>query len=355
MQADYLKANPIKLIKQYRKLSIDLNVHKEQVWDRMLEIDEWQAVQKALVGMPEKTTRQKDVKMRTQFLVALLYLLGLRIHEVTTHTWANFKQKEGKWWFFAKGKGGKLGHIPVNEQLWFYIKAYRVYCGKSPEPESNDTSGLILSTRTGRSLGVGQLYNLVKAIGRQAANFFPEDLKKQKKLHALSPHWLRHLAASHQDKLGFPPTMIQENLRHQSPQTTQIYLHSEDRRRSEQMEKMQMQHGPSVFSQTPTYKGYEFHITLKRGPVNKSMGLSRFLEAVEVQIFQGLDWIREVKTDSKEVVSEISHLAIGNMPVEISYQVRSPEVVDASEIWRDAIKRQAEIWLFDCHIKLAGI
>ena len=53
------------LIKRYRKLSIDINAHKYQVWDRMLEMDEWQAVQRALIELPEETQSQQDIKART--------------------------------------------------------------------------------------------------------------------------------------------------------------------------------------------------------------------------------------------------------------------------------------------------
>lgn len=67
-------------------------------------------------------------------------------------------------------------------------------------------------------------------MGALASDSF-EDKASQEKLRKFSPHWLRHLAASHQSKAGITMNIIQENLRHGSSQTTQIYVHSlEDER-----------------------------------------------------------------------------------------------------------------------------
>ena len=354
VQAEYIRANPIKLIKQYCKLSIDYNEYKYKVWERMLEIDEWEAVQKALIEMPEQTTKQRDQKSRTQFLFALLYLLGLRISEVATHNWASFRKKDGKWWFFAKGKGDQLGHIPVNEQLLEFIRTYRNYIKKSELPETHETEGLILSTKTKKSLQTTQLYNLVKAIGREAANIFPKDSEKYKKLCALSPHWLRHLAASHQDKLGIPPAMIQSNLRHKSRQTTQIYVHAEDNQRYQEMQKMQLQHGPSVLSQEETYIGYEFTIKLTKGPISKTLGISRIIQAIEEKIFKGLEHIR-VGEGTEALLRKIEQLGAGCTTIELVYQVKAKDIVESPDIWEEALKRQAAVWLFDCNIKKVGI
>lgn len=226
VKSDYLRGNVINLTRVAKQKSLDIDDRRYQVWARMLEDDEWQAMLKVINEMPDATRNEFDVKIRTQFLFALLYLLGLRINEVITSPWSAFRQKDGRWWFFVKGKGDKLGHVPVNDELLEYVKAYRAHIGKeSPLPNIYEQDNLIVAKDTGKPYQMRTLYNLVKYVGIVAAESF-EDEAKQEKLRKFSPHWLRHLAASHQSKAGVTMNMIRENLRHGSSQTTQIYVHS---------------------------------------------------------------------------------------------------------------------------------
>ena len=48
----------------------------------------------------------------------------------------------------------------------------------------------------------------------------------------------RHLSAGYQDRVGISMTMIQENLRHSSINTTKIYVHADDVAKSDAMEKI---------------------------------------------------------------------------------------------------------------------
>jgi len=64
--------------------------------------------------MSEETAKEKFEKYRLRFMVVMLYLLGLRIHKLESHIWNAFRQIQGKWWFLVKGKGDKLGKVPVN-------------------------------------------------------------------------------------------------------------------------------------------------------------------------------------------------------------------------------------------------
>jgi len=351
VQAEYLRANPIKLIKQYVTLSVNSSDRQYQVWERILEADEWEAVQVALVSMPEQSSFEKENKLRTQFLFALLYFLGLCIHEVGNHSWNSFRQKDGKWWFFVKGKGDRLGHVPVNDQLLGFVKTYRSFLGKTPLPEPNDTRALLISSKTGNPLKTTQLYSLVKAIGEQAAENFEGNPEKQAKLQALSPHWLRHLAASHQDRLGMPVSMIKENLRHQSTQTTQLYVHAEDEARFSEIQKMQMKVVPQAEVKVPIAIAVKFLIKISKGPVDKVKGLQRLLLGIEEQIFGNSDWLNVGK--SKQELLEIAkNISVLKSNIEIAYQVNSKEVVDAPQAWASALKRHCESWLFECEVEI---
>ena len=349
VQAEYLKSNPVKLIKRYSRLSIDFEAQKYNVMERTLDHDEWLAIQKALTEMPEQSKYQRDNKIRTQFLFALLYILGLRIHEVPNHTWTSFKKREGRWWFFAKGKGGRKGHIPVNDQLLSYIKSYRLHLEKSADIEAGDDDYLI-AKKNKDPVGKTRLYELVKEIGCMAAKYFPEDLERQQRLKKFSPHWLRHLSASHQDKLGMPMSTIKENLRHQSIQTTQIYIHSEDEQRFHEMQKLQLDNDMAVFEEKSTVIGYEFTVVLKKGPLDKVMGLSRLLDSIETKIFKDCEF--QLKSgDSLSLLKEVKEQGIYCSQIVFTYRVIASEVATNPEIIERAIQRQAKVWMFDCEIK----
>jgi site-specific recombinase XerD len=294
VDAKYLNSNPIKLIKKYRKRSIDLEEQKYKVWARMLESDEWNAVQEILQNLPESSTLEQRYKIRTQLLFALLYLLGLRIHEVANATWGSFRKLNGNWWFFVKGKGGKLGHVPVNDQLLSIIKIYRLSLNKIPLPEEDDPEAVLVSDKTKQPLSVRQLFSNVKDIGRLAAEKFKEDPQKRQKLESLSPHWLRHLSASHQDLVGISGTMIQANHRHGSYSTTQIYLHAPDALRAEEMQKLHMVVHPKLYppKEESTNSRTKLQLSLIGSSLRGEDSLARLIAAIENNVLLDFKWSR---------------------------------------------------------------
>jgi integrase len=348
VEADYLRTNPIKLLNSVVKKSLDQEVQKYKFWERMLEVDEWVAVQKVLEGMPVETLQDIDNKMRTQFLFSLLYLLGLRIHEVALSSWNAFRKRDGRWWFFIKGKGGKPGHVPVNEQLLSYIKSYRLHLGISPLPNLDEAKNLLVSKRTHKPLKVRQLYGLVKAVARVAAKAFGDQPLKKKKLEQLSPHWLRHLSASHQDKLGISATMIQANHRHRSSQTTQIYLHAEDELRSTEIQKLRMNLEPQVIVQSVAAAKVELKITLKGSPVSNKFNLFRLLESIEKNVLRDIIWERQ-ESDLEELLNRYEQLKKFGSPLICSYYLKSLQGRALNDLQK-AITREASIRLFECNI-----
>jgi site-specific recombinase XerD len=288
--AAYLRANPLGLIKQHSKFNISSEEYKYAVWSKILDVSEWQALQQTLQEMPEDTPVARDNKIRTQFIFACLYLLGLRISELANSTWNGFKFHHGAWWFFVRGKGDKLGHIPVNSQLLEFVKSYRVYLGKNALPAESDTQHLLISKKTSRPLSLKQIYSLIKEIGLQAANKFEAGSVSHRKLIAMSPHSLRHLSASHQDRAGISMNMIQENLRHSSINTTKIYVHADDMARSYAMNKISMDLKATdlqKFHQDPILS-----LSLLGGNVCTKYSIEKLLDVVENKIFKTLKWSR---------------------------------------------------------------
>lgn len=290
VDASYLRANSLRLIKQRSKFNINAYEYKYSVWSKILDDAEWAALQQALEELPEGTIYEKDNKQRTQFIFACMYLLGLRISEVAGSTWNAFRFHQGAWWFFVRGKGDKQGHIPVNEQLLKYVKSYRTYLGKTPLPNETDTTNLIISKKTSLPLSIKQIYSLIKLVAKDAARKFEQGSNSWQKLEKLSPHSLRHLSASHQDKLGIPMSIIQENLRHSSINTTKIYVHADDEVRHKEMGKMVLDIA-KVYLEAPAQE-LCLSITLSGSNVCTNYSIEQFLYILESKIVHGFKWRR---------------------------------------------------------------
>lgn len=344
VNANYLRANPLRLIKQRDKFNLKAEDYKYSVWSKILDDNEWQALQQVLKDMPEATNFEKDNKKRCQFIFACMYLLGLRISEVAGSTWNTFKFHQGAWWFFVRGKGDKLGHIPVNEQLLTIIKNYRIYLGKSALPDESDTQNLIISKQTKRPLSIKQIYSLIKAIGLQAAQKFEESSGSYKKLQALSPHSLRHLSASHQDRAGISLTMIQENLRHSSVNTTKIYVHADDLARSKAIENIKLNIEPKDI-ESKQHKNFSLTLELLGANICTSMSLKQLLQVVESQVFKGLKWHRRPE-NLELILQEYEQASKFGAGYKLQYLFTEEIDLAIIEHCKLRILREAEIRLF---------
>ena len=354
VEAKYLKSNPIKLIKKYRERSIDLEEQKYKVWARMLEADEWEAVQEALQNLPESNTREQRYKTRTQLLFALLYLLGLRIHEVANATWGSFRKLNGNWWFFVKGKGGKLGHVPVNDQLLSIIKIYRLSFNKIPLPEEDDPEAVLISNKTKKPLSVRQLFSNVKDIGKLAAKKFNKNSQKRQKLESLSPHWLRHLSASHQDLVGISGTMIQANHRHESYSTTQIYLHAPDALRAKEMQKLHMVINPKLYPKKETVFNTKIQLSLIGNSLGGTDSLNRLIVAIENNVLSDFTWVRIGELiEMSDIINKYEKIKNFKLSLEILYELEGSLYGDQLKYLKIAILREADIRLFNCDVKIS--
>ncbi len=353
VESDYLRSNPLKLIKKHTKFSFDLKLHKYKVKARMLEEDEWAAVQAAINDLPTSDDKELHNKMHTQFLCALLYLLGLRIHEVANATWNAFQKVDNNWLFFVQGKGGKFADVEVNEQMLDFIKVYRLYCGKTPFPSIDETESLFFSKKTKKPRTIRQLYELIKTIGKLAAKSFPDNLSKQRKLQQLSPHWLRHLSASHQAKLNIPTTVIQSQLRHSTAQITQIYLHTEEELRAREMQKLQMAMVPKLIMPIKAETITAITLTIKGSPVSEVFNLARLLDAIENNILLGITW-NSSEPSRETLLKKYEQLHIYKMPLQIRYNLHNVREDELNHIGQ-AISREADIRLFSCSIKVTSI
>lgn len=354
VNAQYLKSNALKLVNDLDKSKVTQAERQYQVWERMLEADEWIAVQQALEALPEQRDSEIELKLRTQLLFALLYFLGLRIHEVVTHGWNAFRLKEGQWWFFVKGKGEQYAHIPVNDKLLSFVKIYRIYLGREPLPSPEDNEPLFMNELTRKSFTIRQLYNLVKVVGREASKQFIESPLKQKKLQRLSPHWLRHLFASHQDKAGIAATIIKANMRHSSHQITQLYLHAEDKLRHQAVQKIDLNIIPKwIQRQTVQKSDMLVQIDLSEGPSDRLLGLKRLIEAIEQNVLQNYRWQWQ-GIEKSEFFAKLEREILFFKNIRLCYQIESL-TEEKMQAVKTNINLESKTRLFVCRVEIATV
>lgn len=238
VDARYLTLNPLSLIRKKRfsvknKIANELALH-----DRILTVEEWHAMLDALHNYPETTLSEKSEKERLKFLVAILFLLGLRVNELASHSWNAFRKVEDQWWFYVVGKGDKLARIPVNNELLRAMIQYRAHLKKSPYPEVDEARPIIASFTTGDAITPRQINKLLKKLALYTAKQYPNEPEKVNKLKKFSAHWLRHLSATMQDKAGISFKHIRANHRHENDETTRRYVHAMDNDRHQDMQKL---------------------------------------------------------------------------------------------------------------------
>ena len=345
VNAKYLSGNPIKLIKNNGSIQ---KLAKYKIQSRMLAKDEWQAVLDTISELPDLTDYDIEIKMRTQFLFAMLYFTGLRRDELVSNSWNSFRKINDNWWLFVIGKGNKQGSIPVNNELLEHIKIYRKYLGKTELPDELDEDLMFISKKTGCNIKASTLYNHVKEIGILAAKKFSNNKAKQQKLLNMSPHWIRHLSASHQDQLNIPARHIKDNHRHADIRTTfDHYVHSEDDERFVEIQKMSMPLKPTVLAGLSTFTAIIIELTFKKGGVAKDLAANKILQFIEDILFKNYSWSYTGLTKNEVLKAYQQEYAELN----ISYRVVLNEAEKIALI-KNSISSQAKAWLFDCDIQI---
>ena len=254
-----------------------------------------------------------------------------------------------------KGKGGKLGHVPVNDQLLSMIKIYRLSLNKLPLPEEGELEPVFISVKTKQALTARQLFSDVKKVGKLASLKFKNDPNKKQKLASLSPHWLRHLSASHQDLVGISGTMIQSNHRHGSYATTQIYLHAPDEMRAREMQKMHIAINPKLYSKQEEKINTNTQIQLSL--VGSSLGgvdsLTRLLAAIENNVLVDFKWSRVGELiEISDIINKYEKIKNFKQPLNIAYQLASLIGGEQLKYLKIAMLREADIRLFACEINI---
>lgn len=142
---------------------------------------------------------------KARAFVLLSLTTGLRVSEIIGATWADvFMDPEGRVGLTVLGKGGKRRTVKLRPDVLEALQAARV---PGAEP--------LLANRLGGAMSAPYLRRLLDLVARKAG--IAKDL---------SPHGLRHTAATLALANGAPLLRVKEDLGHGSLGTTQQYLHA---------------------------------------------------------------------------------------------------------------------------------
>jgi site-specific recombinase XerD len=163
--------------------------------------------------------------LRDRALLELLYAAGLRVSEVTGLDLADLNLRDRVVRVRGKGNKERIGVFgePAARALGAYLEEARPdLLAAAPRGASN--SALFLN-RFGGRLSDRSVQTIVRKYATKAG------LRSE-----VHPHLLRHSFATHLLDAGADLRVVQELLGHESPNTTQVYLHVTESRKRQSME-----------------------------------------------------------------------------------------------------------------------
>ncbi len=162
-----------------------------------------------LVTTPTREPDEQPLVLRDRLVLELLYATGIRVGELCGLDLADVDR--GRRVVRVLGKGAKERSVPYGVPAEEALAAYLRH-GRPALARSGSGSALLLGARGGR-LAATAVRRIVAAAATRAG------------LPHLSPHGLRHSAATHLVEGGADLRAVQELLGHASLSSTQIYTH----------------------------------------------------------------------------------------------------------------------------------
>jgi len=154
-----------------------------------------------VLRMFDRTTTPRDLA-----LLRLLYSSGARISEALNLKWSDIVWREGDALVSLMGKGSKPRVVAIYGAAIAALKAI--------QPEGDSASSEYVFTTCHGRLGPNYAVDLIRNAARRAGINKP-----------VSPHWLRHAAATHALERGAPLPLVSKSLGHSNLATTGRYLH----------------------------------------------------------------------------------------------------------------------------------
>ncbi|OFT70108.1 recombinase XerC [Corynebacterium sp. HMSC05C01] len=147
--------------------------------------------------------------LRDRAMLELLYATGMRVGELTGLNLSDIDLARGL--ARVTGKGNKQRVVPFGREATLALNEWLEF-GRSELANGKAEDAVFVGSRGGR-IGQRQVRRVVERAGQRAG------------VSDISPHTLRHTAATHMLEGGADLRVVQEMLGHSSLQTTQIYTH----------------------------------------------------------------------------------------------------------------------------------
>lgn len=224
--ADYIRKNPMALIKKRAKSKGNLKL------ERFLTDDQMSFILSHIGSREERNGRDHELKARDRWIVCALYYSMLRISEFSNamNTDVRVDTVEGKkqYWLRVIGKGGRIDEIPMPDKMMDEYQRYLLSVNLKPTGEyplimrsgSHDKSQKM--TRSGVHLAFKKI--LTGAANKMELDGMPFDART---LRSASAHWIRHTAGSSLARNGANIVDVRDSMRHSDISTTSIYMHGD--------------------------------------------------------------------------------------------------------------------------------
>ena len=147
--------------------------------------------------------------LRDRAMLELLYATGMRVGELTGLNLSDIDLARGL--ARVTGKGNKQRVVPFGREATLALNEWLEF-GRSELANGKAEDAVFVGSRGGR-IDQRQVRRVVERVGQRAG------------VSDISPHTLRHTAATHMLEGGADLRVVQEMLGHSSLQTTQIYTH----------------------------------------------------------------------------------------------------------------------------------
>jgi site-specific recombinase XerD len=189
---------------------LDLVVRLPKRLPRALSRDEMTALLRAATEEAKSSTEKHDALV-TRFVVFTLFATGLRIGELASVELSDVSAREGV--IQVRGKGNRERRVYLSgRRTMDVLKSFlRARAGVRVE------SDRLLVTAAGRAINSPRLRSRLAALAVRAG------LKRR-----VTPHMLRHTAATQLLEAGVDIRLVQRLLGHASITTTQLYTHVTD-------------------------------------------------------------------------------------------------------------------------------
>lgn len=147
--------------------------------------------------------------LRDRAMLELLYATGMRVGELTGLNIVDIDLARGL--ARVTGKGNKQRVVPFGREATLALSEWLEF-GRAELANDKTEDAVFVGSRGGR-IDQRQVRRVVERAGQRAG------------VSDISPHTLRHTAATHMLEGGADLRVVQEMLGHSSLQTTQIYTH----------------------------------------------------------------------------------------------------------------------------------